>query len=172
MTQLIKKLMIAVIVSILIGGVVGFQMWKKYQSQSPIQAYGKLVTVGGRKMNIYQIGKGKQTLVFIPGQGEPAPKASFTNLAKQLKNKYRLVFVEPLGSGLSDDTPKLRTSKNIVSEIHEALQKAGIKKGYFLAGHSIGGIYGLQYVKTYGSDVKGFIGIDSSTPGMEGGDEG
>lgn len=31
-------------------------------------------------------------------------------------------------------------------------------------GHSIGGIYGLEYAKKYTNEVSAFVGIDSSVP--------
>ncbi|MCC9852794.1 alpha/beta fold hydrolase, partial [Streptococcus agalactiae] len=75
--------------------------------------------------------------------------------------------VEPLSYGLSDMTDKPRTIENITKEIHTALEKVGVKNFYLMA-HSLGGIYGLNYAKTYSNDVKGFIGMDTSTPNMEG----
>jgi len=73
--------------------------------------------------------------------------------------------IEPFGYGLSDQTKKERSTTNIVSEIHEALQSLHINR-YILMGHSISGIYSLDYVNQYPNEVRAFIGLDSSVPSL------
>ncbi|WP_410530707.1 alpha/beta hydrolase [Streptococcus agalactiae] len=139
----------------------------KYKAK-PVKDYGKKIDVGdGKKMNIYTMGQGKIPLVVFPGQAEISPRYAYKNLLDRLGKKYKIYTVEPLGYGLSDMTDKPRTIENITKEIHTALEKVGVKNFYLMA-HSLGGIYGLNYAKTYSNDVKGFIGMDTSTPNMEG----
>ncbi|HGA0793268.1 TPA: alpha/beta fold hydrolase [Streptococcus agalactiae] len=139
----------------------------KYKAK-PIEDYGQKIDVGdGKKMNIYTMGQGKIPLVVFPGQSEISPRYAYKNLLDRLGKKYKIYTVEPLGYGLSDMTDKPRTIENITKEIHTALEKVGVKNFYLMA-HSLGGIYGLNYAKTYSNDVKGFIGMDTSTPNMEG----
>ena len=117
-------------------------------------------------MNIYTMGQGKIPLVVFPGQAVISPRYAYKNLLDRLGKKYKIYTVEPLGYGLSDMTDKPRTIENITKEIHTALEKVGVKNFYLMA-HSLGGMYGLNYAKTYSNDVKGFIGMDTSTPNME-----
>lgn len=140
------------------------------QNVPDIEPYGRKLTVQGRQMNIYEVGEGKKTLVVFPGLGEYSAKLTYSNLIKQLEKKYRLIFIEPFGTGLSDDTDSPRTIDNIVSEYHDAVKQLGIKD-YTILAHSIGGIYALQYVKQYREEdnIQGFIGMDTSTPVQDGG---
>ncbi|MGT2906570.1 alpha/beta fold hydrolase [Streptococcus dentiloxodontae] len=139
----------------------------KYKAK-PIEDYGQKVDVGdGKKMNIYSMGEGTIPIVVIPGQAEISARYAYKNLLDRLGKKYKIYTVEPLGYGLSDLTDKPRTIENITKEIHTALEKVGVKNFYLMA-HSLGGMYSLNYAKTYASDVKGFIGMDTSTPDMEG----
>lgn len=131
--------------------------------QGKIQPYGQLIAVDGENMNITIQGKGTETIVLLPGFGTAAPTLDFKPLIEELAPHYKVVSVEPFGYGLSDDTEKERSTENIVSEIHEALQTLKIDK-YMLMGHSIAGIYGLDYVNKYPDEVTAFIGIDSSVP--------
>ncbi len=131
--------------------------------QGKIEPYGHLVAVNGENMNITIQGKGTETIVLLPGFGTAAPTLDFQPLIEELVPHYKVVSVEPFGYGLSDDTKKERSTENIVSEIHEALQTLKIDK-YMLMGHSIAGIYGLDYVNKYQDEVTAFIGIDSSVP--------
>lgn len=86
-----------------------------------IEPYGKQITVQGRKMNVTILGNGKKTLVLMPGQEEISPYYDFYNLVKILQKKYRVVLIEPFGSGLSEITDRPRTFRNISEEYHEAL---------------------------------------------------
>lgn len=132
-----------------------------------IEPYGQLVSVNGKKMNITIQGKGTETIVLLPGFGTAAPTLDFKPLIDELAPYYKIVSVEPFGYGLSEDTAKERSTENIVSEIHEALQELKIDR-YMLMGHSIAGIYGLDYVNKYRNEVTGFVGIDSSVPTQDG----
>lgn len=131
--------------------------------QSKIQPYGQSVVVDGKNMNVMIQGEGKQTIVLLPGFGTASPALDFKPLIEQLSPHYKVVVVEPFGYGLSDVTDKPRTVDNITNEIHEALQQLKINK-YILMGHSISGIYGLDYVNKYPNEVTAFAGIDSSFP--------
>lgn len=132
--------------------------------------YGQLVPVDGKQMNVLISGEGEETIVLLPGFGTAAPALDFQPLITELESSYRVVAVEPFGYGLSDQTEKARTTENIVSEVHEALQALDIDR-YTLMGHSIAGIYGIAYANTYRDEVTAFVGIDSSVPEQPGMDE-
>ncbi|MFF2089595.1 alpha/beta fold hydrolase [Paenibacillus sp. NPDC058174] len=135
-----------------------------------IQTYGQLVPVDGKQMNVLIQGSGGETVVLLPGYGTGAPALDFKPLIEELSPHYKVVVIEPFGYGLSDVTDKERTVENIVNETHEALQQLNINR-YILMGHSISGIYGLDYVNKYENEVTAFVGIDSSVPTQGGTDE-
>ncbi|MEK5237541.1 alpha/beta hydrolase [Paenibacillus sp. FSL L8-0470] len=113
-----------------------------------IEPYGQYVNVDGKKMNVFIQGSGEQTIVLLPGQGTPSPVLDFKLLIDELSPEYKVVAIEPFGYGLSDETEKERTTENIVSEVHEAVQQLGIDR-YVLMGHYITGLYGVSYVNSY-----------------------
>lgn len=135
-----------------------------------ITPYGELVPVDGKQMNVVVSGTGEETIVLLPGLGTAAPALDFQPLISELDDTYRVIAVEPFGTGLSDQTDVPRTAENIAGEVHEALQYLGVNR-YVLMGHSIAGIYALEYSTTYASELIAFIGIDSSVPGQPGWDE-
>lgn len=135
--------------------------------QSKIESYGQSVTVDGRNMNVLIQGQGEETVVLLPGYGTAAPALDFKLLIDELSPHYKVVAIEPFGYGLSDKTEKDRSTENMVSEIHEALRQLRIDR-YTLMGHSISGIYALDYVDKYPQEVKAFVGIDSSVPTQPG----
>ncbi|KOR90831.1 alpha/beta hydrolase [Paenibacillus solani] len=131
--------------------------------QGKIHSYGQLVPVDGKRMNAVIQGTGEETIVLLPGFGTAAPALDFKPLIDELSPFYKVVVIEPFGYGLSDTTDKERTTENIVSEIHEAVQSLQIDR-YILMAHSISGLYGLEYVNKYENEVSAFVGLDSSVP--------
>lgn len=137
---------------------------------SQIAPYGEFVPVDGKKMNVVVSGQGDETVVLLPGLGTAAPGLDFQPLIRELEAHYRVVAVEPFGTGLSDQTEVPRTAENITREVHEALAYLGIDR-YVLMGHSIAGIYALTYAADYRDELVAFVGIDSSVPDQPGSDQ-
>ncbi len=164
--MLIALCTILTVLVVFVASVYVVNLISKEREQGKIEAYGQKVLVDGKQMNVLIQGDGKETIVLLPGYGTASPVLDFKPLVKELSPYYRVVVIEPFGYGLSDDTDKVRTSQNIVDEIHECLQKLNIKK-YTLMGHSISGIYGLEYVNQYEKEVQAFVGIDTSVPKQE-----
>lgn len=138
--------------------------------EKDIKPYGQTVMVKGKKMNVSIQGTGTQTAVLLPGFGTGSPVLDFKPLTDKLSKSIRTVVIEPFGYGLSDPTDEPRTSANISEEVHAALASLGIKE-YTLMGHSIAGIYALDYVNRFPGEVTGFVGIDSSVPTQPGMDQ-
>ncbi|MBD7951670.1 alpha/beta fold hydrolase [Oerskovia rustica] len=130
-----------------------------------IETYGQTVTVDGRQMNVRVSGSGPVDVVLLPGFGTASPVLDFEPLVADLAQDHRVVVVEPFGYGLSDGTDVERTTQNVVAEVHEALQELGVDR-YVLMGHSIAGIYGIEYASRYPDEVTAFVGIDTSVPGQ------
>ncbi|CAI6046441.1 Putative aminoacrylate hydrolase RutD [Paenibacillus sp. JJ-100] len=130
-----------------------------------IVPYGQHVSVDGKNMNVFIQGEGEETIVLLPGFGTASPALDFKPLISELAPYYKVVVVEPFGYGLSDQTERERSTANIVSEIHEALQSLHIDR-YILMGHSISGIYSLNYVNKYADEVSAYVGLDTSVPAI------
>ncbi|MFW7431342.1 alpha/beta fold hydrolase [Vagococcus carniphilus] len=128
-----------------------------------IENYGQKIDVFDGKMNVRIDGKGKETIVLLPGYGTPSPGIDFKPLINELKSDYQVLTIEPFGYGLSSQTKRERTLENVTEEIHYVLKQLKIES-FILMGHSISGIYGMNYVNTYPNEVKAFVGIDTSVP--------
>lgn len=135
-----------------------------------IESYGQKVTVDGKQMNVLVAGEGPETIVLLPGFGTASPVLDFEPLTADLATDHRVVVVEPFGYGLSDRTDRPRTTENIVSEIHDAVAALDLDR-YVLMGHSVSGLYGIEYATRYRDEVTAFVGIDTSVPGQPGMDD-
>ncbi len=166
--KLLKFILIAVatvvlLIVLFVATVYTVNVVASKSEKKEIQSYGQAVTVDGKRMNVLIQGSGEQTIVLLPGFATASPALDFKPLIAQLSPHYRVVVVEPFGYGLSDVTDKPRTVDNITNELHEALSQLKMNK-YILMGHSIAGIYGLDYVNKYPNEVIAFAGIDTSVP--------
>ncbi|MBO0439630.1 alpha/beta fold hydrolase [Candidatus Enterococcus ikei] len=128
-----------------------------------IEPYGEKLEVFDGEMNVVDEGEGKKTILLLPGQGTASPYLDFKPMIDELKKEYRVVTIEPFGYGLSSQTNRRRSVENIVEEIHQVAKELNISK-YTLMGHSIAGLYAVNYAQVYPNEMEGFIGIDSSTP--------
>lgn len=133
--------------------------------KAQIEPYGEPVTVDGREMNVLVTGEGPDTIVLLPGFGTASPVLDFGPLIPGLAQDHRVIVVEPFGYGLSDGTDRARTTENIVSEVHDTLQQLDVDR-YTLMGHSIAGIYALEFADRYPEELTAFVGIDTSVPGQ------
>ncbi|MBN9211117.1 MAG: alpha/beta hydrolase [Microbacterium sp. 71-36] len=135
-----------------------------------IAPYGELVDIGGKRINVVDRGDGAETIVLLPGLGTAAPALDFAPLIDALEDAHRVIAIEPLGTGRSDQADTPRTVDNIAREVHSALQRLGVDR-YVLMGHSIAGIYAMHYSTLYPEELVAFVGIDSSVPGQPGWNE-
>ena len=130
-------------------------------------AYGEYYTTeDGDKMN-YTLNDSSsdKVAVLLPGFAYGSVHYTFDSLAKELNDEYKVVIVEPLGYGLSDQTDTERTAENYCNELHGLMNYLGYDK-YTLIGHSMSGIYMTYYSNEYTSEVEAVIGIDEYVPHM------
>ena len=162
------RVLICLTASVALLMLTGFILQKTYFKSrlDAIKPYGKMVEIDGDMMHVYQTGKGEETIVLLPGLGVELPSADFGPLMRVLSEDYRVVVVEHLGTGFSNQTEKPRTSDNYVNEMRAALKQAGIEPPYILMPHSISGIYSEYYASKYPEEISGLILLDS-TPTTE-----
>jgi pimeloyl-ACP methyl ester carboxylesterase len=125
---------------------------------------GQAVDIGGRTLNLYCSGQGTPTVILETGGNSPG----YSLLVEQSKMAAftRACWYDRAGVGWSDPPSSPRTSASIVSDLHEALQRAGVLPPYVMAGGSVGGEYVHIYAARYPSDVAGLVFVDSSVPDM------
>ncbi|HEY5883653.1 MAG TPA: alpha/beta hydrolase [Pyrinomonadaceae bacterium] len=118
------------------------------------------VDVGGHSLNLLIGGKESPAVIFEGGFG--AGIASWTTVQKDVATFAQTVSYDRAGLSQSEPGPKPRSAKTIASELHAALQKAGVKAPYVLVAHSFGGIYARVFADMYPKDVIGMVLIDPS----------
>jgi non-heme chloroperoxidase len=112
------------------------------------------------RLHYLEAGKGKQTLVFVPGWLMPA--AVFEKQLEGLSKEYRVLAFDPRCQGKSEVHPGPYTPKRRSKDIDEFLHHAGVDS-CILAGWSLGVMEVLDYLaKHHPRNVQGLILIDNS----------
>ncbi|WP_226582204.1 alpha/beta fold hydrolase [Halobacillus litoralis] len=125
---------------------------------------GQIVDVDGHNMHVYQEGHGKETLVFMSGNGTSSPVLDFKSLFSQVSDQYKVVVVEKQGYGFSDITDSPRDMQTMLSQTRKALAEAGLQGPFILVPHSASGLEALYWAQNYPEEVRAVIGLDIAVP--------
>ena len=121
---------------------------------------GKLVDIGGFRLNLRCSGSGKPTVVFDAGLSDWSP--AWATVQPDIARRTRACSYDRAGNGFSDVGPMPRTSGRIVAELHRLLQRSGERAPFVLVGHSFGSFNVRLYADRYLRDVAGIVLVDGS----------
>lgn len=120
---------------------------------------GLFVDVGGYRAYVLCEGPASGgTIVWLPGGYSLG--AMMRPLHDRIRSERRSCLIDRPGTGWADDAPLPRTTDDILRELHAALVGAGERGPLVLAGHSMGGLYAVNYAEAYPSDVRAVILLD------------
>ena len=160
----IAYLFLALISLALLAGFTYEQIGRVRDASQLPPRVGQAIDIGGRTLNLYCSGQGTPTVILEPGGNSPG--YAQMSLQSKMAAFTRTCWYDRAGVGWSDPPSYPRTSASIVSDLHEALQRARVLPPYVMAGGSVGGEYIHIYTARYPADVAGLVFIDSSVPDM------
>jgi len=150
------RLLLILIALVLLGAISqALATWRDARAFPPP---GQLVDVGGYKLHLYCLGTGSPTVVTENGLGGSALDWSLVQPA--VSQTTRICSYDRAGSGWSETGPTPRTSRQISTELHTLLTKAGIAGPYVLVGHSAGGMHAQVFASQYPAEVAGLVLVD------------
>lgn len=123
---------------------------------------GQRYDIGQRKLHIQCSGTGSPTVVLIAGTG--AMSSSWARIAPGVATTTRVCAYDRAGQGWSDDAPHPQDALEMAADLRKLLEAADEHGPYVLAGHSLGGVYGMAFAARYPVDVAGLVLLDSSSP--------
>jgi len=129
---------------------------------STITMPGHLYDVGGHRLHMQCVGAGSPTVVLNNGTGEISQ--SWARITPEIATTTRVCAYDRAGQGWSDDVSHPQDSRDIAADLHALLRTAGEQGPYVIAGHSLGGVYGMTFAAMYPRDVAAMVLLDSSTP--------
>src|SRR5829696_628005 len=159
----IRMLLLGLVVALLVLAVAG-AIYQAIATERAERAYpppGQMVGVGGHSLHINCLGRGSPTVVLDAGSG--GFSAHWVRVQREVSGTTRVCAYDRAGMGWSEMGPDPRDAKQITSELHTLLGKAGIEGPYVLVGHSFGGMYMQTYAARYPDEVSGVALVDTST---------
>jgi pimeloyl-ACP methyl ester carboxylesterase len=130
--------------------------------EEPITMRGQLVDVGPYRLHLECSGTGSPTVVLEPGGGASA--ATLGWIAPAVARDTTVCVYDRAGRGWSDPATVPPDARQIATDLHTLLDRAGVPGPYVLAGHSFGGLYVMTYAARHPDEVAGMVLIDSTAP--------
>jgi pimeloyl-ACP methyl ester carboxylesterase len=152
--------LIVVLLALAVAGAI-YQAIATERAERAYPPPGEMVDVGGYSLHINCVGQGSPTVVLDAALGDFS--AQWVRVQREVSGTTRVCAYDRAGMGWSEMGPEPRDSRQITSELHTLLAKAGIEGPYVLVGHSLGGLSMLTYANRYLDEVAGVVLVDSST---------
>jgi len=127
---------------------------------------GKLVDIGGRRIQIDCRGEGGPTVVFQAG-GDLLGSLGWKPVMAKVSGKTRACAYSRAGILWSDPATAKFEPEEVAHDLHAALEAAGEKPPYVMVAHSRGGLYNLIFAGLYRDEIAGMVFADSSHPDQE-----
>ena len=134
------------------------------KEKASLKPMGQQVLVNGHQINVYVEGDGPETVVVLSGAGIASPILDFKEVSKSLSKRYKVVIVERVGYGYSDDSNYSRDVMEVLSETRQALSQANITGPFIILSHSMASLESLAWQEKYPDEVKALIGLDWALP--------
>jgi pimeloyl-ACP methyl ester carboxylesterase len=129
------------------------------QLESPGQ--GRLVDIGGRRLNLECQGTGAPTVVFVAGLGDRGERAWGAVWGQAARSARACVYDRP-GLGRSDPGPTPAGYQTAVEDLHLLLRRGHVPGPYVLVGHSLGGLLARLYADRHPAEVAGVVLVDAT----------
>jgi pimeloyl-ACP methyl ester carboxylesterase len=130
----------------------------------PVQ--GRLVDVGGRRIQIDCQGEGGPTVVFQAG-GDMLGALGWKPVMARVSTSARACAYSRAGILWSDPANGAFAPEEVAHDLHAALEAVGEKPPYVLVAHSRGGLYNLIFAGLYRNEIAGMVFADASHPDQE-----
>jgi pimeloyl-ACP methyl ester carboxylesterase len=117
---------------------------------------------GQRRLNMYCVGTGTPTIVFISGGWQNT--MAWRRVQGRASESSRACSYDRAGLGFSDPATRESTAENAVGDLKHLLDAAKVKAPVVLVGHSVGGLYALLFAASYRGRVAGMVLVDPSDP--------
>jgi pimeloyl-ACP methyl ester carboxylesterase len=151
---------IAILTLAMLTGGMSYEAIGRVSDARRFPVRGRMVDIGGYRLNINCTGVGTPTVILDSGLGEPA--LSWIGVQSGVERFTQVCSYDRAGYGHSDPGLEPRSSLQIARELHALLEKSETPGPYVLVGHSFGGYNVRVYSGLYRDEVAGVVLVDSS----------
>lgn len=122
---------------------------------------GQLIDVGDHQLLLSCSGSGEPTAILESGLGESS--AAWARIAPSVATATRVCVYDRAGRGRSE-LAATQDAGQIATDLHTLLDRAGVTGPLVMVGHSLGGVYVLDYTARYPQQVAGLVLVDATPP--------
>jgi pimeloyl-ACP methyl ester carboxylesterase len=120
---------------------------------------GRWIDIGdGRRLYLLEKGSGDVTVLFESGIA--ATNLNWCHIQEQISRIATTASYDRAGLGWSSPCRSARTPRILAGELHQLLDRAGIKPPYVLVGHSFGGLVVRRFAQLYPEEVASVVLVD------------
>ena len=159
--RLLKGLAVLILVALAVGTIWEQIAWRRTVANHP--APGRLVDIGGRRMQIDCRGTGAPVVVLESGL-DVSGALSWSLVHDSIARRTRTCAYSRAGIVWSEASPAPHNAVTVAADLHALLGAAGEKPPFVMVGHSLGGPYIMSFTKHYGAEVAGLVFVDASHP--------
>ncbi|MGJ7501526.1 alpha/beta fold hydrolase [Variovorax sp. ZT5P49] len=152
----------AIVALVVLVGVV-YEQVGRYRAARDFPAPGKMVDIGGRKIQLDCRGYGSPTVVFEAGLSVDG-SLSWSAVQSKIAAHTRACSYSRAGLMWSDASDEPYSARQVAQDLHEALTRAGEHGPFVLVGQSLGGLYATSFTQYFGAEVAGLVLVDPSHP--------
>jgi pimeloyl-ACP methyl ester carboxylesterase len=165
MKKWLRRFGLAVLVIVLAAVVSGsaYEWFGRRSARRDHPPRGTLVDIGGRRIQLDCRGTGTPTIVLESGL-DILGSLSWGSVHDSLAGTTRTCAYSRAGIVWSDRRSDPFTGSGVADDLHAALQAAGERSPFVLAGHSLGGPLILAYTGRFPDQVAGMVMVDASHP--------
>lgn len=156
----IRGAVILLVVGLILSS--GYQALATSLDLKTYPAPGRLIDVGGHRLHVHCTGQGEPVVVMEAGM--TGWSTDWVLVQPEIAKTTRVCTYDRAGYGWSETGPQPRDSRQVATELHTLLAKAGIDDNIILVGHSLGGLFAQYYARTYTRQITGLVLIDSVHP--------
>jgi pimeloyl-ACP methyl ester carboxylesterase len=121
---------------------------------------GRMVSVGGFRLQLYCMGSGQPAVVIEPGMG--VDWVGWRSVIARLTPSHTVCVYDRAGYGWSDPGPKPRTAGREAYELHTLLTAARVAQPYILVAHSFGAYIARIYASRFPESLAGVVLVEPS----------
>ncbi len=125
---------------------------------------GQLVDVGDHRLHLTVSGEPSEAPTVVLEAGMASMSANWAWVRQELAADRRVICYDRAGLGWSERGGGPIDAAASAVDLHAALEVAGIRPPYVLAGHSYGGLVTRMFADRYPGEVVGIVLVDSSHP--------
>jgi pimeloyl-ACP methyl ester carboxylesterase len=159
----IATAVILVVAMVLIASGASYEALARRQLAHDFPPAGRLIDIGGRRIQLDCRGAGSPTAVFISGL-DTFGSESWSMVQGTIAATTRTCSYSRAGMLWSDPGPEPRDGRATALDLQAALSRAGERPPFVLVGHSSGALYSMIYTHLFPAQVSGLVFVDGSHP--------